>query len=36
MEISLTEPESKNLARAVRTARQVRQWRRYRATGVAG
>ncbi|HLW00132.1 MAG TPA: helix-turn-helix domain-containing protein [Ktedonobacterales bacterium] len=31
MEISLTEQESHDLARAVGTARQVRQWRRYRA-----
>ncbi len=31
MEISLTEQEGSDLARAVGTARQVRQWRRYRA-----
>ena len=31
MKISLTERESSDLARAVGTARQVRQWRRYRA-----
>lgn len=31
MEISLTEQESDDLAKAVGTARQVRQWRRYRA-----
>ena len=34
MEIGLTEQESQDLARAVRTARQVRQWRRYRAIQV--
>jgi hypothetical protein len=31
MEISLTEQESHELARAVGAARQVRQWRHYRA-----
>jgi transposase len=31
MEISLTEQEAADLARATATARQVRQWRRYRA-----
>ncbi|HEY7127878.1 MAG TPA: hypothetical protein VH540_28370 [Ktedonobacterales bacterium] len=31
IEISLTEQESCDLARAVGTARQVRQWWRYRA-----
>lgn len=31
MKISLTEQESSDLARVVGTARQVRQWRRYRA-----
>lgn len=31
MEISLTEPEAVALARATTSARQVRQWRRYRA-----
>jgi transposase len=31
MKISLTERESGDLARTVSTARQVRQWRRYRA-----